>query len=130
MFRYLILIIFVACGTLPTASEQVPNAGPAVGRPADATVPLALTVITAADNITRLPGADVHIIHASGRVEGVGVSDQFGRVEVQRDAFLSEEAPAIGVLVCHPVFYCGLLRTDEVVARTESTIALATRVIR
>jgi hypothetical protein len=79
--------------------------------------------------VTRLPGADAFIIHSNGQVERVGASDQFGRIEVGRAPFLNGD-PAIGVMGCHPVFYCGVLRTEDMTARTEGTIALATRVIR
>jgi hypothetical protein len=130
MSKYVVLIFLIACGTSQDRGNDVPQAVPVAVRAADKTVPLALTVITAADNVTRLPGAEVFVLHASGRLERIGATDQFGGIEVQRAAFLEPQAPAIGVLVCHPVFYCGMLRTEEVAARTESTIALATRVIR
>lgn len=128
MIRYLCLSVLIACGTGPTAREAVPP--PATEQGTGTTGSLALTVITAADNVTRLPAAEVFVIHVDGRVEPVGITDQFGRVQVQRGPFLDNDAPAIAVMVCHPVFYCGVLRTEEVATRTESTIALATRVIR
>lgn len=36
----------------------------------------------------------------------------------------------MGVVICHPVFYCGILREDDIKGRGEITIALATRVAR
>jgi len=33
-------------------------------------------------------------------------------------------------MVCHPVFYCGIIREPELAVREEMTIALATRVMR
>lgn len=89
---------------------------------------LAITVITAADNATRLPGADIYIVHATGTARA-GATDQFGRIELER-ASLNPDSSFLGVMVCHPVFYCGMLRGEDIHGRGEMTIALATRVVR
>ena len=79
---------------------------------------LSVTVITASDKVTRLPGADVYIIGSTGTVEHVGTTDQFGHIELRHD-FASSDSPALGVMVCHPVFYCGILRAEDLNRRQD-----------
>jgi hypothetical protein len=90
---------------------------------------LVITVITASDNMTRLPGADVSVVRSTGAVR-VGTTDQFGRVELKRDLFANGDSSFVGVMICHPVFYCGILREDDLHGRGEITIVLATRIAR
>jgi len=129
VMRSACLVVLVACRTVPPASNEVGTTDPVAQQAGSAGELFRLTVITAADNVTRLPGADAFVIHSNGLIEQVGASDQFGRIDLRRRPFLGEN-PAIGVMVCHPIFYCGILRTDDMAERAEGTIALAIRVIR
>jgi hypothetical protein len=119
-----LLTSLLACkSTTATSAERLHRKG--IG--ADSVQTITITVITAADNTTRLPGADVDLIQRSGQIENVGRTDQFGVITIRRNRI---ESDAVGVMVCHPVFYCGVLRSPDLTRRTDVTIALATRVIR
>lgn len=116
----------VSCRTPQTGIRSAPTVRSVAERRSG---PFKLTVITAADNVTRLPGAQVFVLHSDGRIESVGMTDQFGSVVIPRTAIVDADM-RIGVMVCHPVFYCGIIREQELTIRDEMTIALATRVMR
>lgn len=83
-----------------------------------------LTVITAADNRTVIPGADVVVIEATGHARTIGKTDRFGAVEV------ALTTPWRAILVCHPLFSCGALRPEDVEGFATRTIALPPIVLR
>jgi hypothetical protein len=129
MFKYLPLLLALGCCSSLTSSALTDET--AAVRKSDPILPLTVTVILASDNVTRLPAADVYVIQSDGATKRVGMTDQFGRIEIRRDLLQSPGAPPLlGIMVCHPVFYCGILREEDIDRRTERTIALAIRVIR
>jgi hypothetical protein len=118
----LLLLVAVAC-------SHHQNAGPASAAVANVTsLPpsnLTVKVITASDNATRLPGADVFVIRGTGSVERLGTTDEFGLLVIKRDALTNGGIPPVGIMFCHPAFFCGILRADDVAHREDPTIALA-----
>jgi hypothetical protein len=83
-----------------------------------------LKVISASDNATRIPAAEVFTVGDHGALVRVGVTDTYGEIKLDRAA-LPKSSNVVAILVCHPVFFCGALRADYVAARDEMTLAIA-----
>lgn len=83
-----------------------------------------LRVISAADNATRIPSADVFTIGDQGALILLGQTNMFGEIKIDRSV-LPKKDNVIAIVVCHPMFFCGALQTDYVTPRDEMTIALA-----
>jgi len=125
MLKCAFVCITLACSAAGTGGSHAASAVPIEQE----TSTLSITVITASDNMTRLPGADISVVRSTGLVR-VATTDQFGHIELRHDVLMNSDSSFIGVMICHPVFYCGLLRDDDISGRGEITIALATRVAR
>jgi hypothetical protein len=126
-FKYALVLLVLGCSTTKT---RVSGGAIAVAAQQETSLSLlAITVITASDNMTRLPGAAIYIVRAEGAAH-VGTTDQFGRVVLERALWMNADEAFFGLMVCHPIFYCGILRDEEIQGRGETTIALATRVAR
>lgn len=83
-----------------------------------------LRVINAADNATRIPGAEVFSVGDHGALTKIGSTDANGEIRIKRTA-VTVSPNAVAVVVCHPVFFCGALRGEYVAKRDEATLALA-----
>lgn len=83
-----------------------------------------LRVLNAADNATRIPGAEVFAVKDQGALGRIGVTDVNGYIKVPRSA-LTTSGNAVAVVVCHPVFFCGAQRVEDLAPRDEATLALA-----
>jgi hypothetical protein len=105
------VLLLVGCTSAITAAPARPTT-------------IVLRVISASDNATRIPGAEVFTVGNQGTLSRVGATDTFGEIRIDRSA-LSTRENAIAIVVCHPVFFCGALRADYVAPRDEMTLALA-----
>src|SRR5688572_19127186 len=112
------VLITLACSAASTGGSHGSTSVPIEQE----TSVLAITVITASDNITRLPGAEISVVRSTG-VMRAGTTDQFGHIELKRDLLMNSDSYFMGVMICHPVFYCGILREDDIKGRGEITIA-------
>jgi hypothetical protein len=83
-----------------------------------------LRVISAADNATRIPGAEVFVVGDHGALVRIGATNTYGEIKVRRSA-LTTSSNAVAIVVCHPVFFCGALRSEDVAPRDQATLALA-----
>ncbi|MGH9419283.1 MAG: hypothetical protein ACRD3J_04855 [Thermoanaerobaculia bacterium] len=83
-----------------------------------------LRVISAADNATRIPGAEVFSVGDRGALTKIGSTDTYGEIKVKRAA-VTTSTNAVAIVVCHPVFFCGALRSEYIASRDEATLALA-----
>jgi hypothetical protein len=83
-----------------------------------------LRVISAADNATRIPGAEVFSVGDRGALMKIGSTDAYGQIKVRHSA-VTTSMNAVAIVVCHPVFFCGALRGEYIAPRDEATIALA-----
>ncbi|HJQ12880.1 MAG TPA: hypothetical protein VJ840_17750 [Gemmatimonadaceae bacterium] len=83
-----------------------------------------LTVITAADFRTPIPGAEVVVIDALGGTVLIGVTDRFGALNIQ------VPRPWSAIVICHPLFSCSALRPRDVAGSEARTIAMGPLVLR
>lgn len=113
-----IIVTTIAVLTLLSGCAHAKD-GPAVR---SATV--LLRIISASDNASRIPGAEVFSVGDHGALVRIGVTDTYGEIRVNRSA-LPKSGNAVAIVVCHSVFFCGALRADYVAPRDEMTLALA-----
>jgi hypothetical protein len=120
MMRRLNNLIALLIFTAACAHAQPPSA-------AKRSEVVLLTVISAADNATRIPAAEVFAVGDRGALMRLGATDLNGEITVGR-MVLTTEANAVAVVVCHPMFFCGALRAEYIAPRDEATLALAVAV--
>jgi hypothetical protein len=99
-------------------SSTTQNAGDAAS--------VTLTVLNAADNSTGIPGVKIAVIGYDGGEEAVAETDAWGQVDLPA-AILGRSRL---VTVCHPLFYCGALRKEDLAGLQKRTIAIAPLVLR
>ena len=103
---------------------MLPNCGHAQSAPAARSAAILLRVISAKDNATRIPGAEVFSVGDRGALVRIGVTGTYGEIRIDRSV-LPKSGSVIAIVVCHPVFFCGALRADYVAPRDEVTLAIA-----
>jgi hypothetical protein len=109
----LAILIFTAVGSCAHGASKT----------AAASAHLEVTVISASDNRTRIPGAEIVLLDLSGE-RHLGKTDEFGNIEIDL------ARPWRAVLICHPLFSCAALRPADVDGFETRTIALAPVVLR
>jgi hypothetical protein len=117
----LLVVLLAACASSSstTASDVAGGPGP-VG-------PLSITVITAADNKTVVPGAEAYVTVLGNEPRLIAKSNAFGELEIKATDLQTQWST---LLVCHPLFYCGAFRHSDLEGFQSKTIALAPLILR
>jgi hypothetical protein len=114
--RFAVLLVTVsACAASDRANHQ-----------SNVIAPLEITVINASNTSEGLPGAEVTVLDNWGRERAIGYTDTWGRITLTA----AQRSKAHNIVVCSPLFYCGVLRLQEFGLRQSQTLALAPIVLR